>query len=93
MGPDEVVKLTYGNRHADLLYGVISKRHQQRPTVVTTNMPFSEWADSFNHTTCLVTVVDHLLHKAEMVSIQREGYRSTDGEAVREQCRRRRKGL
>lgn len=90
---DELAYLSYGNRHADLLYEVISKRYQARSTVVTTNKPFSEWGDSFEHTTCLVTVVDRLLHKAEVVSIRGESYRSTEGEAAREQRRRRRKGL
>lgn len=88
---DELAYLSYGNRHADLLYEVISKRYQVHPTVVTTNKPFSEWSDSFEHTTCLVTVVDRLLHKAEVVSIQGASYRSTEGEAAREQRRRQRK--
>jgi DNA replication protein DnaC len=34
---DEVGYLSYGNRHADLLFNIINRRYELKPTIVTTN--------------------------------------------------------
>jgi len=72
---DEVGYLSYDNRYADLLYEVITARYQNRSTIVTTNRPFQEWGAVFPNAACVVTLVDRLLHKAEIVSIDAESYR------------------
>ena len=41
---DEVGYLSYGNRHADLLFEVITRRYEaNKPVIVTTNRLFGEW--------------------------------------------------
>ena len=40
---DEVGYLSYDARYADLLFEVITRRYQQRSTILTTNKPFGEW--------------------------------------------------
>lgn len=72
---DEVGYLSYDSRHADLLFEVVTRRSQQKPTIVTTNRPFSEWGEVFPNATCVVALVDRLVHKAEIVSIEGESYR------------------
>ncbi len=44
---DEVGYLSYDNRHADLLFEVITRRYGTRSTVVTTNKPFAQWNEVF----------------------------------------------
>ena len=44
---DEVGYLSYGTRHADLLFEIISRRYEAKSTIVTTNKPFSEWGEVF----------------------------------------------
>lgn len=39
---DEVGYLSYSNRHADLLFELVSRRYETRSTIVTTNKPFAE---------------------------------------------------
>ena len=39
---DEVGCLSYSNRHADLLFELLSPRYQHKSTGVTTNKPFAE---------------------------------------------------
>jgi DNA replication protein DnaC len=39
---DEVGYLAFGTRHGDLLFEVVSRRHQQKPIVLTTNRVFKE---------------------------------------------------
>ena len=74
---DEVGYLAYGNRHADLLFEVVTRRYEdgKKPTLVTTNKAFSEWAEVFPNATCVVTLVDRLVHRSEIISIQGESYR------------------
>lgn len=74
---DEVGYLSYGNRHADLLFEVVTRRYTEgnKPTLVTTNKPFAQWSEVFPNATCVVTLVDRLVHRSEIVRIDGESYR------------------
>jgi DNA replication protein DnaC len=72
---DELGYLSYDNHHADLLFEVVSRRYGQASTIVTTNKPFSEWNQVFPNAACVVTLVDRLIHNAEIVPIEGESYR------------------
>jgi DNA replication protein DnaC len=72
---DEVGYLAYGNRHADLLFEIVSRRYEQKATVVTTNRPFAEWGDVFPNAPCVVSLIDRLIHHAEIIAIEGESYR------------------
>lgn len=72
---DEVGYLSYSNRHADLLFELISRRYQNNSTIVTTNRPFAEWSEVFPNAACVVSLVDRLMHRAEVIAIDGESYR------------------
>lgn len=73
---DEVGYLSYDTRYADLLFEVITRRYEQeRSVVLTTNKPFGEWSQVFPNAACVVTLVDRLMHRAEIVTIEAESYR------------------
>ena len=72
---DEVGYLSYSNRHADLLFNIVSSRSQQRSTIITTNRPFAEWGEAFPNAACLVALVDRLVHNAEIIAIDGDSYR------------------
>jgi DNA replication protein DnaC len=72
---DEVGYLAYGNRHADLLFEVVSRRYEERSIVLSTNKPFAEWNDVFPNATCVVTLVDRLVHRSEIIHIDADSYR------------------
>ncbi len=73
---DEVGYLSYDTRHADLLFEVVTRRYEKnKPIVLTTNKPFAEWPTVFPNAACVVTLVDRLLHRAELVAIEGESYR------------------
>jgi DNA replication protein DnaC len=72
---DEVGYLSYSNRHADLLFELINRRYEARSTVVTTNKPFAQWSEVFPNAACVVSLVDRLVHRAEVISIEGESYR------------------
>jgi DNA replication protein DnaC len=72
---DEVGYLSATARHADLLFEVVTRRYQERSVVLTTNKPFAEWNDVFEGSACVVTLVDRLVHKAEILQIDGESFR------------------
>jgi len=73
---DEVGYLSYDNRYADLLFEVVTRRYEaQKPVLLSTNKPFSQWAEVFPHAACVVTLVDRLIHRAEVIDIEAESYR------------------
>jgi DNA replication protein DnaC len=72
---DELGYLSYDHRHADLLFEVISRRYLKLPTMITTNKPFSEWNDVFPNATSVVTLIDRLTHRAELIQIDADSFR------------------
>lgn len=72
---DEVGYLSYDNRHADLLFEVVTRRYTDKPTIITTNKPFAEWNEVFPNAACVVTLVDRLVHRSEIVQIVGDSYR------------------
>jgi DNA replication protein DnaC len=73
---DEVGYLSYDSRYADLLFEVVTRRYDaQKPVFLSTNKAFSEWSEVFPHAACVVTLVDRLIHRAEVVEIEAESYR------------------
>jgi DNA replication protein DnaC len=78
---DEVGYLSYDTRHADLLFEVISRRQEGKSTLVTTNRPFSEWKVVFPNASSVVALVDRLVHRAQVLSIEGESYRLKEAKA------------
>jgi len=76
---DEVGYLSYDSRYADLLFEVVTRRYEAlKPVVLTTNKPFSEWPDVFPHAACVVTLVDRLIHRCEVLHIEGQSYRAKE---------------
>ncbi len=73
---DEVGYLSYDNRYADLLFEVVTRRYDaEKPILLSTNKAFSEWSEVFPHAACVVTLVDRLCHRAEVIEIEAQSYR------------------
>jgi DNA replication protein DnaC len=85
---DEVGYLSYSNRHADLLFEVISRRYEEKSTLITTNKPFAEWGELFPNASCVVSLVDRLVHHAEIIPFEGGSYRLKE---AKEQAERRKK--
>jgi DNA replication protein DnaC len=77
---DEVGYLSYSNRHADLLFELVSRRYQNKSTVVTTNRAFADWGEVFPNAACVVSLIDRLMHRAEVVRIDGDSYRAKEAQ-------------
>ncbi len=87
---DEVGYLSYSNRHADLLFEIVSRRYEEKSTLITTNRPFSEWNEVFPNAACVVSLIDRLIHHAEIIPIEGESFRLKEAKerAAKRQKRR-----
>lgn len=88
---DEIGYLSYSNRHADLLFEIISRRYETKSTLITTNKPFTEWKEMFPNVSCVVSLIDRLIHKAEIISIEGPSYRLKESEERRLEQQKKRK--
>lgn len=75
---DEIGYFVHAGRAADLFFEVISQRYGEKPTVMTTNKPFSEWPAVFGGAGCVSAIVDRVVHKVEIVKIDGESYRQKE---------------
>jgi len=86
---DEVGYLSFDDKAADLLYEVVNRRYERKPLIVTTNRPFKEWNEVFPNASCIVTLLDRLVHHADVTVIEGNSYRVRESE--RETAARRSK--
>jgi DNA replication protein DnaC len=93
---DEIGYLSYSNRHADLLFELLNRRYETKSTIVTTNKQFAQWNEVFPNAACVVSLVDRLIHRSEIISIEGKSYRlreSTERAERNQSKRRSRKGV
>ena len=90
---DEIGYLSYDGRHADLLFEIVSQRYRHRSTVITTNKDFTAWGEVFPNAGSVASLIDRLIHKAEITYLAGESYRlkeSTERAALRQAARQTR---
>jgi hypothetical protein len=76
----ETAYLSYSSRYADLLFELISRRHEQKSTLITINKSFAEWSEVFPNAACVVALVDRLVHHAEIIGIKGQSYRQKEAQ-------------
>lgn len=63
------------SRAAEILYNLITRRHEQRATIITTNLSFKQWGGVFPGASCVVALVDRFAQHCHRVDILGESYR------------------
>ena len=54
---------------------MIAARYEKRPTILTTNQPFSKWGDLFGDSVIANAIIDRLVHHCEIIKINGLSYR------------------
>jgi DNA replication protein DnaC len=76
---DEIGYLPFGREEANLFFNVVAKRYERGSMVLTSNLPFTQWAGAFaDDQTLTAAMLDRLLHHAHIVPITGESYRLKD---------------
>lgn len=79
---DESGYLPFGREEANLFFNVVAKRYGRSSMVLTSNLPFAQWASAFaDDQTLTAAMLDRLLHHAHIVQISGEatGSRTSAG--------------
>lgn len=76
---DEIGYLPFGREEANLFFNVVAKRYEHGSMVLTSNLPFTQWATAFaDDQTLTAAMLDRLLHHAHIVQITGDSYRLKD---------------
>lgn len=76
---DEIGYLPFGREEANLFFQVVAKRYERGSIVLSSNLPFAQWASAFaDDSTLTAAMLDRLLHHAHIVQIQGDSYRLKD---------------
>lgn len=72
---DEIGYLPLGQQGSNLFFQVISARHEQKSTIITTNLPFAQWGNIFDSTTVATAIADRLVYNSEILVMEGKSYR------------------
>ena len=76
---DEIGYLPMSREQANLFFQVIAKRYERGSLIVTSNLPFGQWDQTFaDDATLTAAMLDRLLHHAHVVPIQGDSFRLRD---------------
>lgn len=78
---DELGYLSFSSRAGDLMFQLISARYEKNSTVVTTNVAFKEWGTIFPAVSCVSAMLERLLHRSEVITIEGDSYRMKEAES------------
>jgi len=72
---DELGYLPCDARSGDLLYSIISRRHERVSTIITTNLDFKDWGTVFPGAACVVALVDRFTQHCHTLDIDGDSWR------------------
>ena len=73
---DEIGYLPFDANDAKLLFDVVAKRYEKGSMILTSNLPFGQWGETFANDLALTSaLLDRVLHHSHIVQIKGESYR------------------
>ncbi|EFN9265043.1 ATP-binding protein [Escherichia coli] len=68
--------LPFSQEEAKLFFQVIAKRYEKSAMILTSNLPFGQWDQTFAGDAALTSaMLDRILHHSHVVQIKGESYR------------------
>ncbi|MAW82119.1 IS21-like element helper ATPase IstB [Henriciella aquimarina] len=74
---DELGFVPLSKTGAELLFEVFSQRYERGATIVTSNLPFDEWTQTFGSERLTGALLDRLTHHVHILEMNGESYRLT----------------
>lgn len=72
---DEIGYLPVDKDSSYGFFQLIAARYEKRSTILTTNQPFSKWADVFGDSVIANAIIDRLVHHCDIIKITGMSYR------------------
>jgi DNA replication protein DnaC len=74
----QVGYIPFAQEAAALFFALVSSRYERASMIVSSNKPFSAWAEIFSDPIAVAAMVDRLVHHAEILSLKGDSYRLKD---------------
>ena len=76
---DEIGYLPLSRNQANLFFQVVAERYEKGSMILTSNLNFGQWDETFSGTTALTAaMLDRILHHAHVIQIKGESWRLKD---------------
>jgi DNA replication protein DnaC len=75
---DELGYVPCDSDAADLLFRIVSKRHEHRAIVITTNLAYKQWGTVFGDAPCLGALVDRFAQHCNVIDIDADSWRDKE---------------
>lgn len=72
---DELGYIPFDADGAALFFQLVSRRYEKASMIVSSNLPFSSWGETFGNATAASAIIDRLVHHAEIVVLKGHSYR------------------
>ena len=60
---------------AGQFYNIVSRRHEDRSVIITSNLPFSKWNNIFKDPMMTAAAVDRIVHHSVILELNIDSYR------------------
>lgn len=77
---DELGYVPFTKAGAELLFEVVSRAYERQSLIVTTNLPFEQWAEVCGSERLTGAMLDRLTHRVHIVEANGESYRLRDSQ-------------
>lgn len=75
---DELGYVPFSKLGAELLFQVLTERHERKSVIVTTNLGFADWTQIFGEANLTAALLDRLTHRASILTCSWSSYRLQD---------------
>ena len=72
---DELGFVPLSKTGAELLFEIFSQRYERGSIIVTSNLPFDEWTETFGTERLTGALLDRLTHNVHILEMNGESYR------------------
>ena len=80
---DELGFVPLSKTGAELLFEMISQRYERGATLITSNLPFDEWTETFGTERLTGALLDRLTHHVNILEMNGESYRLAQSRALK----------
>jgi len=77
---DELGYVPCDARAADLFFHIVSRRHEKRSIVVTTNLSYKQWGTVFRDASCLGALIDRFAQHCHTIDIDADSWRNSEAQ-------------
>lgn len=72
---DEVGYIPFNQDSSNLFFQFVSSRYEHASLILTSNLPFSRWAEVFGDQIVAAAMIDRIVHHAEVLTLKGASYR------------------